>query len=114
MRSHDSSEMSVNGSKRSMPALVTMISTGPSSARTRRERGVDRGPVADVDRHGDRRRAARLQVLRALLGGVAVEIEHRDPATLPSEAPADRRPHPARDHGHPHAARPPALELRVT
>ena len=33
----------------SIPALVTRISIGPSSARTACDRGVDRGPVAHVD-----------------------------------------------------------------
>ena len=40
------------------PALVTRISTGPSSARTRSNAGVDRRPVGDVDLDGDRRAAA--------------------------------------------------------
>ena len=42
MRSHASSVMSVNGLNSSMPALVTMISIGPSSPRTCVQRVVDR------------------------------------------------------------------------
>ena len=57
--------------------------------------GVDRGPVADVDGCRQRGGAAGVQILGGLRGGVTVEVEHRDAATLLGEALA-RSPRPCR------------------
>ena len=59
MRSHASASMSRKSSNPSIPALVTMIPIGPERGADLIERGVDGGPVADVDPGAERGAALR-------------------------------------------------------
>ena len=85
--------MSRKSSNPSMPALVTMIPIGPKRLRTSSERGVDGGPVADVDAGAERGAALGLHLLRHLVGGLAVDVEHGDLAALPGQVLADGPAH---------------------
>ena len=58
MRSHFSAVIAARGSNDSTPALVTRISTGPSSARTRANAAATDAALGDVDLHADRIRPA--------------------------------------------------------
>ena len=69
--------MSTNRSKPSLPAPLTSTSTGPSSARGALDRGVDLRPVGHVDLAPDRLPAGVADLLRGVLGRLAVEVEHR-------------------------------------
>ena len=83
----------------SMPALVTRISTGPSSARTRANAGVDRRPVGDVDLDGDRRAAGGGELVGGRLGAGAVAVEERDAVAVGGELLGDAEPDARRAAG---------------
>ena len=82
IRSHCSSVMSVNDRNSSSPALVTTISTGPRSVRTLAIAVVDGGAVGDVHRGAERGGARLRQLGGGGVGGVAVEVEQRDPVPV--------------------------------
>ena len=85
IRFHWSIVRSMNFTNVEMPALVTRISIGPSSLADLVERVVDGGAVGDVDRGAERLRPAAAEVGGGLLGGVDVEVEHRDPVPAVGE-----------------------------
>ena len=93
MRSHASAVMSRNSVKPSIPALVTMISTGPKAERTSSRavsmaarsltsttpaRAVPPEPVISAGHRG---------------GGVAVDVEHADPVAPLGQLAADGPAH---------------------
>ena len=80
IRDHASGVMSVNDSNSSKPALVTMISIGPSSARTFAIAASTAGTIADVDRDPDRDRARLAAASAAAL--VAASPSRSNSATL--------------------------------
>ena len=89
MRSQISGVMSSRLSNDSMPALVTRISTGPSSARTSANAGVDRRPVGDVDLDRQRRAAGGRELVGGRLRGRAVTVEDGHAVTVGDEPPGD-------------------------
>ena len=68
---------------------VTRISTGPSSARTLRESGVDRRPVGHVDLDGHRRAAGGRDLVGGRARGRAVAVEDRDAVAVGDEPLGD-------------------------
>ena len=91
MRSHASSVMSVNDSNSSKPALVTMISIGPSSPRTFAIASSTAARSVTSTGRPERAPAPARELLGRPPGGVAVEIEQRDPVPGRGEALAPRR-----------------------
>ena len=100
-----------------MPALVTRISTGPSSARTVVERGVDRGAVGDVDLDASAG-APRARSSAAGAPPRAVEVEQRDAVAVGGEPRGDAEPDARRaagdDRDAAHGAPPPASNSRCS
>ena len=93
MRSHASGVMSRNDSKPSMPALVTRIPTVPKRAPDRVQRSENGGAVADVDPRCHGGGAIGLELLGHAVGGILVDVQHRDPVPPPGQVPADGRAH---------------------
>ena len=96
--------MSVKDWNSSSPALVTMISTGPSSARTFAIASSTAARSDDVGLGPDRARTGGAEVGGGLRRGVGVEVEERDPVPGGREALRHRQSHAccgARDDGDP-------------
>ena len=88
-RFHVSSVILRNGAKPSRPALLTRIVGAPSASRDLGDRGVDAGPVGDVDGEADGRAAGRGDLGGGLVGGVAVAVEHADGDAVGGQALGD-------------------------
>ena len=112
IRSHFSAVMSASGSNDSMPALVTMISTGPSSARTRANAASTDARSATSTVDADRSGVRSLELCCRGNGCRAVEVEHGDAVTVGgelaggAESDAGRAPGDDRDPTHRAAHRP--------
>ena len=90
MAFHASRVMSVNAANAAMPALVTMIATGPSSRRTAASAPSTADAVRHVDRAPERLHAAAAQVVGGVFGRVAFEVEDRDPVPPLAEVACHR------------------------
>ena len=78
IRSHAAASISRKPANPSMPALVTMIPIGPKAVADLVERGVDGGPVTDVDPGTARGAALGPDLLGHRVGRLAVDVEHGD------------------------------------